>query len=139
LARPLGLAEARFHAQRKDGVFRMLEATWNNLLEDAAIGGIVVNLRDVTEREQAQQFEKEKKAADAANQAKSAFLANMSHELRTPLNAVIGYSEMLQDIMEEDGHPEYTPDLKKINIAGKHLLEIGGVFGMAIFLHDVLE
>jgi two-component system sensor histidine kinase RpfC len=38
-----------------------------------------------------------KRAAEAANQAKSRFLATMSHELRTPLNAVIGLSEMLSD------------------------------------------
>jgi two-component system, sensor histidine kinase len=35
------------------------------------------------------------KAAQAANQAKSAFLASMSHELRTPMNGVIGMTEVL--------------------------------------------
>ncbi|MCL2809597.1 MAG: response regulator [Treponema sp.] len=34
------------------------------------------------------------KAAESANQAKSAFLAKMSHEIRTPLNAVLGISEI---------------------------------------------
>ena len=33
-----------------------------------------------------------RRAADAANVAKSTFLANMSHELRTPLNAVLGFA-----------------------------------------------
>jgi signal transduction histidine kinase len=41
------------------------------------------------------QYQSEREAALAANQAKSGFLANMSHELRTPLNAVIGFSELL--------------------------------------------
>ncbi len=61
--------------------------------------------------------------ADEANKTKSAFLANMSHELRTPLNAIIGYSEMLHETAEEDGNPDYLPDLDKIHSAGKHLLE----------------
>jgi signal transduction histidine kinase/DNA-binding response OmpR family regulator len=61
-------------------------------------------------------------AAEAANQAKSTFLANMSHELRTPLNAIIGYSEMLQEEVIDNGNEELTPDLQKIHGAGRHLL-----------------
>ena len=47
--------------------------------------------------------------AAEANRAKSAFLANMSHELRTPLNAIIGYSEMLQEEAEDNGHDGLRP------------------------------
>ena len=59
-----------------------------------------------------------------ANRAKSAFLANMSHELRTPLNAVIGYSEMLLEDAEDDGAEELADDLRKIHMAGTHLLQL---------------
>ncbi len=38
--------------------------------------------------------EKAEKAAEAANQAKSAFLASMSHEIRTPMNAIIGFAHL---------------------------------------------
>ena len=68
--------------------------------------------------------------ADEANQAKSQFLANMSHELRTPLNAIIGYSEMLQEDADDLGYEDLTPDLEKINSAGKHLLGL---------INDVLD
>jgi signal transduction histidine kinase/CheY-like chemotaxis protein len=61
---------------------------------------------------------------EAASQHKSAFLANMSHELRTPLNAVIGYSEMLQEIAEDEGFEQLLPDLGKIRDAGRHLLNL---------------
>jgi signal transduction histidine kinase/CheY-like chemotaxis protein len=67
---------------------------------------------------------------EAASQAKSAFLANMSHELRTPLNAIIGYSEMLHETAEDEGREEYLDDLKKIQAAGRHLLEL---------INDVLD
>jgi GAF domain-containing protein/CheY-like chemotaxis protein len=59
-----------------------------------------------------------------ADRHKSEFLANMSHELRTPLNAIIGYSEMLQEDAADLGVEQFTDDLKKINAAGKHLLEL---------------
>ncbi len=59
-----------------------------------------------------------------ATKAKSAFLANMSHELRTPMNAIIGYTEMLIDQAEDMDQENFSPDLKKIQVAGKHLLAL---------------
>ncbi|WP_341739877.1 ATP-binding protein [Microcoleus sp. CAWBG640] len=62
--------------------------------------------------------------AEAASRAKSTFLANMSHELRTPLNAIIGYSEILEEEALEAGFEDLIPDTKKIQTAGKHLLNL---------------
>lgn len=66
-----------------------------------------------------------KESAESANRTKSEFLANMSHELRTPLNAIIGYSEIIQEEMEESGGKEqHANDLKKIHSSGNHLLTL---------------
>jgi signal transduction histidine kinase/DNA-binding NarL/FixJ family response regulator len=71
-----------------------------------------------------------KQAAEQANRAKSAFLANMSHELRTPLNAIIGYSEMLEEEVQDSGKIANVRDLQKVQAAGKHLLSL---------INDVLD
>ncbi|MBL8797927.1 MAG: GAF domain-containing protein, partial [Planctomycetia bacterium] len=65
-----------------------------------------------------------KAAAEEADRTKGQFLATVSHELRTPLNAIIGYSEMLQELAQDDGQEKYIPDLKKIHWAGQHLLAL---------------
>ena len=70
------------------------------------------------------QLDEARSFAESANEAKSFFLAKMSHELRTPLNAIIGYSEMLQEDMEDEGLDEFNPDLERIQSSGRHLLSI---------------
>ena len=74
--------------------------------------------------------DRSKEAAETANTAKSTFLANMSHELRTPLSAVIGYSEMLEEEIEELGETSMLTDLGKIKSNAKHLLSL---------INDVLD
>ncbi|WP_243546668.1 hybrid sensor histidine kinase/response regulator [Pseudodesulfovibrio tunisiensis] len=41
------------------------------------------------------ELRKAKRAAEAANRAKTSFLATVSHELRTPMNGVLGMTELL--------------------------------------------
>mgnify|MGYP002776132932 CR=1 FL=1 len=72
-------------------------------------------------KERTEELEQARKAAEAANLAKSAFLANMSHEIRTPLNAITGLAMLMR---HAGTTPQQTDRLDKIEKAGQHLLEI---------------
>lgn len=86
---------------------------------------------DITDRKEMEiELEMARDAAEKANLAKSQFIANMSHELRTPLSAVIGYSEMLQEELEERGDDELIDDMRKIESNARHLLGL---------INDVLD
>jgi signal transduction histidine kinase/DNA-binding response OmpR family regulator len=69
-----------------------------------------------------------RRAADAANVAKSTFLANMSHELRTPLNAVLGFAQVMERDPALSGRQK--EHLSIITRSGEHLLGL---------INDVLE
>jgi len=89
-----------------------------------AIGTII----DISHSKMLQkELEHSREEAIKANKAKSEFLANMSHEIRTPLNAVIGFTELLESIVEDPRQINY---LESIKSGGKNLL---------MLINDILD
>ncbi len=115
--------EARLEVRLRhaDGHFIYVEGVGSDLTADPAVGGTVVNLRDVTERKRAQAvLVQAKRQAEEVAHLKSTFLANMSHEIRTPLTAILGFSDILADEISDPQQQEFV-DL--ISRSGRRLME----------------
>ena len=70
-----------------------------------------------------QQLALDKRGAETSSLSKSVFLADLSHELRTPLNHIIGYSEMVQEELEDAGLDDLVADVGKIRNASSQLMK----------------
>jgi signal transduction histidine kinase len=63
-------------------------------------------------------------AVESSAPPRAAFLEKMGHELRTPLSAVIGYTEMLQEEVEEARHESYLRDLGRIHASAQSAVQV---------------
>jgi len=75
-------------------------------------------------RVQAEEIERRRLEAEAANRTKSEFLAAMSHELRTPLNAIAGYAELLMLGVRGVVSEAQKADLSRIQRSQQYLLSL---------------
>ena len=66
-------------------------------------------------------MQRDKKAAEEANEQKSRFLSHMSHEIRTPLNAIIGMNELIMRDTDNDEIRKYANNIQR---AGRTLLAL---------------
>lgn len=96
--------------------------------DDIAYQGVI---HDITARKKMmRELREAKEKAEESGRLKSAFLATMSHELRTPLNQIIGFSELIPQLAQNEQVKEFAQYIYK---SGSELLSlIEDIFHMAM-------
>ncbi|MCM5680049.1 ATP-binding protein [Schlegelella sp. S2-27] len=123
--------ETRYRLRRPDGTDVVLEVGARGLYDrQGQPVGLVGTCRDVTSQWEFERLQRDKQAAERANDAKSEFLSRVSHELRTPLNAILGFTQLMLLDRAEPLSPAQRKRLDNARRAGRHLLGL---------INDMLE
>jgi len=94
---------------RKDGQEVWGELKVSTIFDDEGNKLVIGMVEDRTEEKKAQEeLVSTRDLARDSSRLKSAFLASISHELRTPLNAVLGFSDIIQTMSEDENIREYS-------------------------------
>lgn len=129
---------------RKDGSIVPVELSLSATKVDDLWGATGI-IRDISERKNAEEelqkshmlleeknrlLEEEKAKALESDHLKSAFLATMSHELRTPLNHIIGFSDIMPDMTDDEQIIQFSNLIKKGGLDLLNMIE--DIFDLAM-------
>jgi PAS domain S-box-containing protein len=92
-------APPEFRFRRKDGSWVWLESVGNNLLNDVAVGGIVVTSRDVTVRRGLEEQVRQSQKMEAVGR----LAGGIAHDFNNLLMVIRGYAEI---VLEEENTSE---------------------------------
>uniref|UniRef100_UPI0039834921 response regulator n=1 Tax=Daejeonella sp. TaxID=2805397 RepID=UPI0039834921 len=112
----------------------------------AASVGVALNNASLFEDVKQAKMEAEaaSKAAEKANDAKSAFLSTVSHELRTPLTSVLGFAKIIRKRLDEKIFPTVDrTDPKTDKVVNQIIENLGVVISegerLTHLINDVLD
>ena len=101
---------ARYCIRHKSGVWRWIEATYTNLLEEPAVGAVVINRRDVSVEVEAQQL-LEQRVVERTRQLESLYQADETLYRSLRLDDVLqALADVSADILRVDKSTVMVPD-----------------------------
>ncbi|GAB6140735.1 transporter substrate-binding domain-containing protein [Methylosoma difficile] len=117
-----GRGRIEFRSYKPNGEIVHIYSGYRAITNADGVSSVIGVNWDITEQKMtALALETAKQQAEYANRAKSEFLANMSHEIRTPMNAIIGFTELLNEQIQD---PKLKTFAQTIQAAGNNLLSL---------------
>lgn len=109
----------------KNNLWLYLESKSNFPGTDQNLNGVVVNLRNVTERKQAEaEIRSALLQAQELNELKSRFVWMVSHEFRNPLNSILASTQILERYGEQWSQEKKQEFFERIKIGVKKMTEL---------------
>ncbi len=116
-----------FQFKDSKGSIRNLESISTNMIDNPHVGGIVVNIRDITERKKLEHLKDTERLLEQGK-LKTEFISNATHEFRTPLAIIRGNTDLairdLGQVVTPSKVQSVKESLKAIGYETEHLANV---------------